>query len=79
MSPLYSVRMGEQTHYPAGGDKEIRMELIADAAPTLQFHFYGVPEALLSIKRLSVAIGARVGTDGDMQNFTFANIPIQNR
>jgi hypothetical protein len=78
-STLYSVRMGEGNHYPGGNEKELRLDLIADASPTLQFHFYYVPEALLSIKRLEVTMGARLGTDAEMQKFLFANVPIQGR
>ena len=78
-SLLYSVKMGEHTHYPAGSEKELRMDLIADGSPVLQFHFYNVPEALLSIKRLEVTMGARIGTDADLQKFSFANVPIQGR
>lgn len=78
-SQLYSVRMGENNHYPGGNEKEVRLDLIADGSPTLQMHFYYVPEALLSIKRLEVTMGARLGTDADMQTFTFANVPIQGR
>jgi len=76
---LYQLRMGETNHYPGGNEKEIRLDLIADASPVMQFHFYYVPEALLSIKRLEVTMGARVGTDADMQKFLFANVPIQGR
>lgn len=76
---LYQLRMGENNHYPGGNDKEIRLDLIADAAPVMQFHFYNVPDALLSIKRLELTMGARVGTDADMQKFLFANVPIQGR
>ena len=78
-SPLYSVRMGENNHYPSGSEKELRLDLIADGSPTLQLHFYNVPEALLAIKRLEVTMGARLGTDAEMQTFVFANVPIQNR
>jgi len=78
-APLYSVRMGENNHYPGGAEKELRLDLIADASPTLQLHFYNVPEALLSIKRLEVTMGARLGTDAEMQTFVFSNVPIQGR
>ncbi len=78
-SAVYMVRMGEHNHYPNGNEKEMRLDLIADGSPTLQFHFYNVPEALLAIKRLEVTMGARLGTDAEMQRFVFANIPIQGR
>jgi hypothetical protein len=78
-STLYSVRMGEGNHYPGGSEKEVRLDLIADGSPTLQMHFYYVPEALLSIKRLEVTMGARLGTDAEMQTFVFANVPIVGR
>lgn len=78
-SVLYSVRMGENNHYPSGNEKELRLDLIADGSPTLQLHFYYVPEALLSIKRLEVTMGARLGTDAEMQTFVFSNVPIQGR
>jgi len=76
---LYSLRMGENNHYPSGNEKEMRLDLIADASPVMQFHFYYIPEALLSIKRLEITMGARIGTDADMQKFLFANVPIQGR
>lgn len=79
LSKLYSIRMGENMLYKSGADHEIRFDLLADAAPVLQFHFHSVTEGLLSIKRLEIRIGARVGTDGEKQTFTFANIPIQGR
>lgn len=78
-SRVYSVRMGENNHYPNGNEKEMRLDLIADGSPTLQFHFYNVPEALLSIKRLEITMGARLGTDAEMQKFVFADVPIRGR
>lgn len=76
---LYSLRLGERTLYKSGANHEIFFDLIADAAPVIQFHYYNVPEALLSIKRMEVRIGARVGTDGEKQTFVFANVPITGR
>lgn len=76
---LYSLRLGEHTLYKSGANHEINFDLLADAAPVILFHYYNVPEALLSIKRMEVRIGARVGTDGEKQTFTFANIPITGR
>ncbi len=78
-SKLYNMRLGENNLYPGGNEREIRMDLLADAAPTIQLHFYSVPVALLAVKRLEVSIGARIGADTVVQSFTFANIPIQGR
>jgi hypothetical protein len=76
---LSAVKMGEHMHYTTSGDHQATMDLIADASPPVQFHFWHVPAALLAIKRMELSLGARIGTDVEVQTFTFSNLPIQGR
>jgi hypothetical protein len=76
---LDAIKMGERMVYTNGGEREATVDLIADASPVVQFHFWYVPKGLLSLKRVEITLAARLGADAEKQTFTFANLPIEGR
>lgn len=78
-SGMGAVRIGDREQRMSAGTQRTTVDVVAGVSPTVGLTFHMVPNTMLSIKRLEVSLGARIGGEAEIQAFTFKDVPIQGR
>lgn len=79
-SGMGAVRIGDrEQRMSASTQQRTTVDVVAGVSPTVGLTFHMVPNTMLSIKRLEVSLGARIGGEAEIQAFTFRDVPIQGR